>query len=489
MVVTRFAPSPTGFLHIGSVRTAFYSRLLAKKQQGKYILRIEDTDVARSTKAFEQNMIDGFRWLGLDRDAGPEKNDECGPYYQMERLDLYNTYVQKLIDGGHAYYAWESPEEIEAMRQEAEAAKKQFIYRQPIYTQEQVDAFKAEWRIPTVRMKLPEKIITFQDGVKGEVSFNTKEFADFVIMKADGIPTYYLANVIDDALQYVTDVVRGEEHLSNTPKQIVIYEALWFPLPKFAHLPLIMNPSGKKLSKRDTNAGYVLVHQFREQWFLPNAILNFIALVGRNPGTNQDIFTIDELIEIFSVERVQKSNGVYDFQRALRFNSEYIKAMPDEEFVSEVQTYLLEHGGEVRREILESLGSDFAYRIKLAGYIKVRLQTLSQFRDHCSYFFVPPTVSADLVYREKMNVSKELLQKILPDVITGLDALQVSEWTEETIKTTLMSVIEQHGIKNWQLLWPLRAILTGAEASPGAFEMLYVLGKEESMKRLSLFWE
>lgn len=495
MIVTRFAPSPTWFLHIGGVRTALYSRLLAKKQGGKYLLRIEDTDVERSTKAYEQNILDSFNRLGLDWDAGPWKDDGCGPYYQMERLDIYNQYIQKLIDQGHAYYAWETAEEIDVMRQEAEAAKKQFIYRQPIYTQEQVDVFKAEWRTPTVRMKLPDKVITFQDGVKGEVSFHTKEFADFVIMKWDGVPTYYLANVIDDALQHVTHVIRGEEHLSNTPKQIVIYEALGFSLPSFSHLPLIMNATtGKKLSKRDTNVGCVLVYQFKEAGFLPPAILNFIALVGRNPGTNQDVFTMEELIEAFSIERVQKSNGVYDFQRALWFNSEYIKAMSDDEFVSAVQAYLAEFGGEVRKEILEvgqsddkDAGGRNKYWLALAPYIKVRLQTLAQFKDYCSYFFVSPTVEPELVYREKMAVTKELMQDVLPELIERLEHMADVDRNEEAIKELLIAYIGEKGLKNGQILWPLRAILTWTEASPGAFEMMTVLGKDESLKRLKDF--
>lgn len=311
-------------------------------------------------------------------------------------------------------------------------------------------------------MKLPEKVITFVDEVKGEVSFNTKEFADFVILKADGVPTYYLANVIDDALQQVNYVIRGEEHLSNTPKQIVIYEALGFVPPKFAHLPLIMNPNGKKMSKRDTNIGCILVYQFREAGFLPQAILNFIALVGRNPGTNQDVFTLDGLVEAFSMDRVQRANAVYDFQRALRFNGEYIKAMSDEAFVDAVQTYLKEYGGEVWKEILEVSASsgDYAYWLQIAPYIKVRLQTLAQFRDHCTYFFVTPSVSDDLVYREKMQVTKEMLCEHLQGSIAALEALAADAWGEDAIKELIMAYIQSHGLKNGQILRPLRAILT-----------------------------
>jgi len=482
-MVTRFAPSPTGHLHIGSVRTALYCWLLAKQHNWVYKLRIEDTDQARSTKLFEDSMIDSFRWIGLDWDVGPDKDDGKGPYYQMPRLEIYNKYIQQLIDQGQAYYAWETSEEIEAMRNAAYAAKKPFNYRQMEYTDAQLAQFKEENRKPVVRFKLDESVVvTFVDGVKGETTFALKEFGDFVIQKSDGIPTYYLANVVDDALQDVTYVIRGEEHLSNTPKQIALYDALWFEKPQFAHLPLMLNKSGKKMSKRDTDAGLILVHQFRDAGFLPEAILNFVALLGWNPGTEQEFFTLDQLIESFSMDRVQKANAVYDFKRGLWFNSEYLSRMDDADFVKKLKDYLFLNGNEEWKSIIEE--SDEAYWMTFAAYIKVRIQTFEQFKDHCQYFFLRKPCDPAMVNREKMWIDDELVHGWIHDCMHMLEGLSDEQWTLETIKEQLVDFIAAKGLKNGQVLWPIRCILTSAEASPGAFEMLVVLGKEESLVRM-----
>jgi nondiscriminating glutamyl-tRNA synthetase len=249
MLVTRFAPSPTGYLHIWSVRTAFYCRLLAKQQHGKYFLRIEDTDLSRSTDEMEQAILDWFKRLDLDRDAGPGKEDDKGPYHQMQRLPIHREYLQKLLDQGLAYEARESAEELDVMRKEAETAKCAFIYRKPSYTAEQIVTRKAEGRIPTIRLVVPQEPIIVHDHIKGEVHFHGKDIGDFVIMKSDGSPIYYFANMLDDALQWVTLVIRAEEHLSNTPKQIILYNYFWFPIPEFAHLPLSWIPTARNYPK------------------------------------------------------------------------------------------------------------------------------------------------------------------------------------------------------------------------------------------------
>jgi len=491
-MITRFAPSPTGKLHIWSVRTALFCYLLAHKTtEGKYILRIEDTDQARSTTLFENNLFDWFQWLGLDWDAWPGKDGGEGPYYQMQRLELYNQYLQQLLDDGQAYYAWETSEELDAMRETANAAKKPFHYREIKYTQEQLATFKAEWRKPVVRFKVPaDRTVVFTDLVKWETSFAMSNFGDFVIVKSDGIPTYHFAVVVDDITMNISHIIRGEDHLTNTAKHIVLFEAFWASLPYFWHLPLMLNPSGKKMSKRDTAAevGLVLVDQFRDAGFLPEAILNFCALLWWNPGTEKEIFTLDELIHEFSMKRVQSSNAVYDFKRALWFNSEWITRMSDEDFVERVKEYLFIYGDESRKEIIEH--TQDSYRMKLAPYIKVRIQTLGQFREHCTYFFArSATIDSDMVHREKMKVTPEVVQAFLPECIHMLEHLTDEQWTEETIKEELISFIKAKDLKNGQVLWPLRAILTGVEASPGAFEMLYVLWKEESLVRLKSFAE
>jgi nondiscriminating glutamyl-tRNA synthetase len=481
MLVTRFAPSPTGYLHIWGVRTAFYCWLLAKKHHGRYLLRIEDTDLSRSTDEMEKAIIEGFQRLGMDWDAWPGKEDDKGPYHQMQRLPIHKEYLQKLLDQGLAYEARESADELTAMRDEAEKAKRAFIYRKPEYTEAQIAAWKAEGRIPTIRLVVPQEEIVIRDHIKGEVKFHGKDIGDFVLMKSDGSPIYYFANMLDDALQGVTLVIRAEEHLSNTPKQVILYDYFGFQVPEFAHLPLVMNPNGKKLSKRDASPEFFIsVHQFQEAGFLPDAILNFIAMVWWNPGTEQEIFTREELIDAFSLERVIKSNAVYDFNRALWYNSQYLSAMSDESFVDAVQDYLKTRGGDEWKQILET--SDRAYWLSFAGYIKVRIQTFAQFRDYCQYFFKMLPADDSLVCREKMQATKEVVLDYLPKVIAMLETLE--PWTEESIKNALIAFIVDQWLKNGQVLRPLRAILTWVEASPGAFEMLTVLGREESIKRL-----
>ena len=482
-IVTRFAPSPTWYLHIGGVRTALYSRLLAKQQHGRYLLRIEDTDQARNTAEAEQAILDGFLWLWLDWDAGPGKEDDKGPYHQMARLPIHREYLKKLLERDIAYEARESAEELEVMRNAAEAAKQPFIYRRKQYTPEQIAQWRAEGRVPVIRVVVPQEEIIFTDGIKWEVRFHGRDIGDFVLMKSDGSPIYYFANMLDDALQGVTNVIRAEEHLSNTPKQIILYNYFGFAVPQFAHLPLMMNPNGKKLSKRDASETFfVAVRQFQDEGFLPDALLNYVLLVGRNPGTPQEFFTRQEMIDQFSLERIVKANATYDFTRALRYNSEYMKRLTDEAFVEQLQTYLRAFGGEEWQHIVET--TDTAYRMSFAPHIKVRLQTFGQFRTHCHYFFQAVPATPELIYREKMGVTPELLSTILPEIIATLSAL--TDWNEETIKTSLMDYITTKWLKNGQVLRPLRALLTWAEASPGAFEMLGVLGKEESLRRLRL---
>lgn len=435
----------------------------------------------------EQAILDGFERLGMDRDAGPGKEDEKGPYHQMERLPIHRKYLQQLLDRGLAYEARESPEELTAMRDIAEKARRAFIYRKPAYTEAQITARKAEGRIPVIRLVVPQEPIVVKDHIKGDVTFHGKDIWDFVLMKSDGSPIYYFANMLDDALQDVNLVIRAEEHLSNTPKQVILYDYFWFPVPEFAHLPLVMNPNGKKLSKRDaTPEFFISVHQFQEAGFLPDAILNFIAMVGWNPWTEQEIFTREELIAAFSLERVIKSNAVYDFNRAMRYNSQYLSAMDDETFVTMLQEYLLKRWNDEWKSLIAT--TDRAYRLTFAPYIKVRIQTFAQFREWCQYFFKPIHATPELVYREKMQVTKELIAEILPEVIELLTSL--ASWSEEAIKEALIAFIAHKWLKNGQLLRPLRAILTGVEASPGAFEMLTVLGKEASLERLrSFLWK
>ncbi|UFX82832.1 glutamate--tRNA ligase [Candidatus Absconditicoccus praedator] len=488
MIRTRIAPSPTGSLHLGTARSALYNYIFAKQNNGKFVLRIEDTDNTRSTKFFENDIIDGLRWLGLDFDIGPEKEDEFGPYHQMQRLDIYQKYIDKLIDEGKAYYAYETADEIDELRKQAGEKKQPFIYRQINYTQEQLQQFESEGRKPVVRFKVEPKSLIFNDLVKGEISFDMSGFSDFVIMKSDGIPTFYMANVVDDYLMGITHILRGEDHIPNTPKQILLYEALGMQPPEFTHLPMLLNTNKSKISKRDTDNELVTISSFRQQGFLPEALVNFIALLGWHPSSDVEFFSMQELLDNFTIERINSSNAVYDYHRALRFNSEYIRSMSDDEFVDRLICFLENYGDQERKEILQT-NKDKDYWLKLAPYIKVRIQTLGQFRDFAKYFFKPQMPTDEIIYNEKMKVDKKLVQDMLPKLLDLLYSIDEDNWTEGVLKEALINFVKQEGLKNGQVLWPIRSILTGVQASPGAFEMLYVLGKQESISRLKLFRE
>lgn len=498
MITTRIAPSPTGPLHLWTARTALYSYLLAKSKNWKFILRIEDTDTARSTKFFEEDIMSWLKWLWLNRDAWPDKNDEKGPYRQMERLDIYKKYVEKLITEWKAYYAWETPEELQKMREEAQRQKKPFVYRQIQYTSEQIEKFKAEWRKPVVRFKVVPEIVEWEDMVKWKISIDMSNVWDFVILKSDWIPTFYLANVIDDALMGVTHILRWEDHVSNTPKQIQLFKALWFEVPKFGHMPLLLNPNKSKMSKRDTENEFVTISKFKQEWFLPEALINFIALLWWHPADDREFFNINidelkkyfdlpentgDLLKEFEVERINSSNAIYDFKRALWFNVEYIRMMKDEIFVERLQDYLFQYWDVEWKEIL-NIFDDKSYWLRFAPYIKVRLQTFGQFKTYCKYFFKEQLPSDEILYNKKMKVTKDLVKQILPEIIKLLETIPEDKRTEENLKEWLVDYIKSKWLKNWQVLWPIRAILTGVEASPWAFEMLYVLWKDESIKRL-----
>lgn len=498
MIVTRIAPSPTWPLHLGTVRTALYSYLLAKSQGWKFILRIEDTDTARSTKFFEEDIMDWLRWLWLEWDSWPDKNDEKWPYRQMERLAIYKQYVDKLIEEWKAYYAWETPEELEEMRREAQRQKKPFVYRQIHYTSDQLKRFKLEWRKPVVRFKVVPEVVEWDDMVKWKISIDMSNVWDFVILKSDWIPTFYLANVVDDALMGVTHILRWEDHVSNTPKQIQLFKALWFDIPKFGHMPLLLNPNKSKMSKRDTDNEFVTISKFRQEGFLPEALINFIVLLWWHPSDDREFFNINisekkkyfnfpndvwELLDEFKVEDINDSNAVYDFNRVLWFNAEYIRMLKDEIFVERLQDYLFKYWDVERKEILKVF-YDKSYWLKFTPYIKTRIQTFGQFRDYCKYFFKEQLPSEEVLYNKKMKVNKDLLKQILPDIIWILQNIDYKDWNENNLKNLLIEYIKQNWFKNWQVLWPIRAILTWVEASPWAFEMLYILWKDESIKRL-----
>lgn len=484
-MITRIAPSPTGYLHLWTVRTALYSYILAKKYSWKFILRIEDTDLTRSTKFFEEDIMNWLKWLWLDRDEWP--------YYQMQRLEIYKKYADFLIEKWAAYYAWETQDELERLRQESEKKKKPFIYRQINYTEKQLEQFRKEWRKPVVRFKVKPEKIRWIDLVKWEIEFDMSNVWDFVILKSDWIPTFYFANVIDDALMWVTHVLRWEDHISNTPKQIQLYNVLNFDIPVFWHFPLILNQDKTKMSKRDNS---LTISSLKEQWFLPQAIINFVLFLWRKWETEYEFFNFDHLmkdyfeldyiniLDHFNERNFNEANATLDINKLYWYNWQYIKSLKDVYFVSFLKDYLLTYGWNRRRQILSL--TDESYLYKLAPFIKVRLLTFSQFKDYCDYFFVEKPVSKELLFNKNMWVDDNVI-KYINDIIKILE--KIENWEIDVLKEYIWNFIKNNNLKNWQILWPIRVIMTWAEASPGAYEMMYILWKDESIKRLKDFLE
>ncbi len=508
-VKTRIAPSPTWWLHLGTARVALYNWLFAKQNNGEFLIRIEDTDLERSKPEYEEDILAWLNWLGLrpdnevwekdvnitipfnwwehlDQYHSVEPNEFENKRRQTQRLPLYRKFVAQLLEAGRAYLAWETPQELQKMRDEAQKQKKPFVYRQVEYSSEQLEEFKKQWRKPVVRFKIPAKQIKYEDLIKWEISFDGSLVGDIVIVKSDGIPTFLFSNVIDDWFMGITHVIRGEDHVPNMPKQLPIYEAFGWEPPQYGHLPLLLNKDRTKMSKRSENVGLVFIKDFKKEGFLPQALVNYFALLWWHPSGDREIFSIEELLKEFSLDRVQSSNAIYDYQRALWMNGEYIRNLSDGEFVETLQRYLREYGDEHWQYILDN--TSLEYWLKLAPFIKVRLQTLGQFKDYGYYFFESQYPSKEVLLNPKMKVSLELIKETLPKIIELLKDIKDEEWTVENLKQQLLDFVKKQELKNGQVLWPLRAILTGVEASPWAFEMLYILGKDESLKRLKHFY-
>lgn len=498
MIKTRIAPSPTGNFHLWTARSALYNFLYAKQNNGKFLLRIEDTDTARSTKFYEEDIIQWLKWLWMDYDIWPDKEDELWPYYQMQRQEIYNKYINQLLKEKKAYYAWDTSEELDKMREISSKNKKAFVYRatqsdnihyhmEKPCSDEQIEQFKKEWRKAVIRFKVNDKIIKYNDLIKWEIKFDMSQFADFVILKWDWVPTFYLVNVIDDYLMKISHILRWEDHIPNTPKQILIYEALNMDIPHFWHLPMLLNPNKSKMSKRDTENELVTISKFRQEWFLPQALINFIVLLGWHPNNDKEIFNIDDLLKDFSINRIQVSNAIYDYKRALWFNSSFIKKMSNEDFINETISYLQKYWDQEWQDILSI--TEMKYWEKLAPYIKVRIQTLWQFRDNAKYFFKSQLPSDDIIYNTKMKVNNKIVSDIIPKIYEILKNIDKSEWTEENLKEKLINFVKENWYKNWQILWPIRSVLTWVQASPWAFEMLFILWKDDSLQRIRKWLE
>ena len=468
-VRTRFAPSPTGYIHVGNVRAALFPWLLARQQQGTYILRIEDTDQARFVDGATDLILDTLEWLGIDWDEGPRKGGEYGPYIQSERRDIYKAWAQKLVDKGLAYADPYTPEEVQTFREEAKALKKPFLYRD--HRPENPPAWDGT---QPLRLKVTDvKRYTWNDPVMGELSAGPEVLDDFILMKADGLPTYNFAHIVDDAEMNVTHVIRGLEYISSIPRYLSLYEALGIEVPVLACLPHIMAPDGKKkLGKRD---GAKSVQEYRTDGILPEAMLNFLASMGWNDGTEQELFSREELIEKFSLDRVQRSGARFDEQRLLWMNGQWIRRLSLDDLYARTLKYWPKSA-----EIY-----DEAYKKQVLGLVQDRLKTLPKLPMMTKYFFEEPAINTELITDNKQ------LKKLSPDEISTLLATvktefeNLSEWTPESLQECLNRLLDTTGQKPGILFSLVRIVTTWAPFSPQLNDTLALLGKKTTLARLA----
>jgi nondiscriminating glutamyl-tRNA synthetase len=476
-VRTRYAPSPTGHLHIGGARTALFSYLQAKKNGGDFIVRIEDTDTERNVPGADEKQMAMLRWLGIEWDESVDVGGPYGPYRCMERIDIYNRYIDQLLEEGKAYLSYATQEEIEKEREEqlARGETPKYSGWDRDLTPEERARFEAEGRVPSVRFRVPEgKTIVFDDAIRGTVKFESDGIGDFVIRRPDGRPTYNFAVVIDDALMKMTHIIRGEEHLSNTPKQILIYEALGFEVPQFAHIPLILNAEGKKMSKRDESI-IQFIDQYKELGYLPEAIINFIALLGWSPEGEEEIFSIDELIQLFSLDRVSKAPAIFDTGKLKWMNGQYIKQAPLERIVELAIPYL-EKAGRLTTPLAPEQKE---WVTRLVALYQEQLEYVEQIVELTDLFFqdeVTYSDSAKEVLREEQvpTVLRAFLQKMR----------EADDFEPETIKTMFKQIQKETGYKGKRLFMPIRVAVTGQDHGPDLRETLALIGKETVLKRL-----
>ena len=454
-IVTRFPPSPTGYLHVGNARTAIFNWLYARRMKGKFILRIEDTDTERSTQEAIDVIFEALEWLGIDWDEGP--------YYQTQRLEIYNSYLERLVDSGQAYYCTCLPDEIEAMRQKAMASGGKPRYDGTCRDKELSKAPGA-----VIRFKAPYKGTTVvEDVIKGNIVFQNDELDDFILCRSDGIPTYNFAVVIDDITMQVNTIIRGDDHVMNTPKQILIYKALDCLLPVFGHVPMVLGTDKSRFSKRH---GAVSVSAYRDMGFLPDAMLNYLVRLGWSHG-DQEFFSRQELIDVFDLEHIGRSAGVFDPEKLLSLNADHIRATAPEKLVEPLKPFLKHHGIEI---------ADSNLLIKVIETLHARSKTLEEMAEISLFYFVD-----DISYEEK--AAKKFLN---PTVLEALNLLieqleNIEDFTEENLEVAFKTVMDQTGLKLGKIAQPVRVALTGKTASPGIFEVTAILGKDKVISRLS----
>lgn len=481
MIKTRFAPSPTGYLHVGGLRTALYSYLFAKKHGGKFLLRIEDTDRERFVADGVSNILKSLYWAGIapeegvvqDENGNPKNLGENGPYTQSERLGIYKEYSQKLLDAGHAYYCFCTSERLEKLRADQQARKMPTGYDGHCLSVDPVDAKSrvgaGEKHVIRLKMlKTGETVLN--DLIRGEVRFKNELVDDQVLVKSDGFPTYHFAVVVDDHLMGITHIIRGEEWISSVPKHIQLYTYFGWDIPAMAHLPLLLNADKSKLSKRQ---GDVAVEDYWKKGYLPEALINFVAFLGWNPGTEKEMYTMEELIQDFDLAKVGNTGAVFNIDKLNWFNKQYIKNLSNQELALRAKPWL-EEVGVGASELLE----------KAVGLERERISTLAELPEAIKFVFALPQYDASLLVWKKS--SKEEVVKILPELVAFLETVSDSKWSKQDLETELKAWIAEKGYTVGSVMWPMRVALSGQENSPGPFEIAEVLGKELVLERLRL---
>ena len=471
-VRTRFAPSPTGYMHIGNLRTALFEYLIAKHEGGDFILRIEDTDQGRLVEGATDIIYDTLRTVGLKHDEGPDVGGDHGPYVQSERLPMYKAYAEQLVELGGAHYCFCSEEEIERQRREADSLGISFKYDDPCkhISLEEAKARVAAGEPYVIRQTINNVGETyFDDEVYGRIEFDTDVLDESVLIKSDGFPTYNFANIIDDHQMEITHVVRGNEYLSSTPKYNLIYEAYGWDIPTYVHVPPVMKDEHHKLGKRNGDASF---QDLVAKGYLPEAILNYIALLGWSPETEQEIYTLDELIKVFNISRISKSPAIFDIDKLTWMNGVYLRNMDLDQYYDLVKPYLE-----------EAIHSEVDLR-SVAKILQPRVDTLAQIKESVDFIDELPEYDCAMYIHKKMKTTLEISLRSLNAAREALAALD--DWSEEeTIHDLLLSLPKQLEMKNGQVLWPVRTAITGKQFTPGgAIEIAHILGKEETLKRI-----
>ena len=476
-VKVRFAPSPTGDLHVGNIRTALFDWAYARHTGGTFLFRIEDTDTTRVTDEYIQAAIDTLKWLGLTWDEGPEVGGPNGPYLQSQRLDIYAKWAQTFLDQGDAYHCYCSPDELEAVREEQRKANVAPGYNGHCrdLTADQIAGYKAQGREAVVRMRMPDGTTTFTDEIRGDVTFDHKFVPDFVLVRADGSPLYTLAVAVDDVMMGVTHVLRGEDLLSSTPRQIRVYQAMGVKLedyPAFAHLPFVMGQDNAKLSKRN---GEVSIAWYREQGYLPEAICNYLALLGWSPGDDRENISMKELTELFTVEKVHSSPARFDMKKLEAINGDKIRALPLEEFASWTIPFLK------KADVITGSDDEIALVMKALPLIQERIVKLDEAPALLKFLFVKNfAVDPEAAPKIADSAAKDILKRSLKD-LESLDS-----WSHESIEAALRaSLIEELGLKPRIAFTALRIATTGSTISPPLFESMELLGKQACLDRIT----